>query len=57
MDKIRDIITQNENLRKQESFLPNNETLSYVNQTRERAKTQNLMNTIIHNNPTILRKS
>lgn len=57
MDKLRDIIVQNENLRRQETFLPNNETLTYVNQARERARTQNVMNAIVHNNPVFLRKS
>lgn len=57
MDTLRNIITQNENLRRQESFLPDNETLVYVNQARERARTQSVMNVIVHNNPSFLRKS
>lgn len=57
MDKLRDIIIQNENLRRQEAFLPNNETLDYVFAARQNGKSYNLMNTIIHNNPNILRNS
>lgn len=57
MDNITRTIIHNEMLRRQETFLPNNDTLAYVNQARERAKTQNVMNAIVHNNPSFLRKS
>lgn len=57
MDNITSTIITNNNMRRQESFLPNNNTLDYVNQARERARQNNLMNTIIHNNPAILRNS
>lgn len=57
MDNVTRTLIHNEMLRRQEAFLPNNDTLTYVNQARERAKTNNLMNVIQHNNPAFLRKS